>query len=86
MTDLSKLKPKAGKGTPPALEVTNTNLKTPPREAPVKFKKIKIEFSVPEEIAQEFSQEAGMRFGFKKGSKSDLFLAMFQEYQDRKAG
>ena len=86
MADLTKLKPKAGKGTPPAPEVTNTNLKEPPREAPTKVKKTKIEFSVPEHVAAEFSQEAGQRFGFKKGSKSDMFLAMFQEYQDRKAG
>lgn len=82
MADLTKLK--AGKGRPPAPEITNANLKKPPREGHVK--KTKIEFSVPEHMVQEFSQEAGQRFGFKKGSKSDLFIAMWQEYQDRKAG
>ncbi len=96
MADVKKLKSHADKGAPPVIEVkdskgkppppseTNDNLNKPPREAPVK--KTKIEFSVPEHMATEFSQEAGNRFGFKKGSKSDLFIAMFQEYQDQKAG
>ncbi|MCU7879195.1 MAG: hypothetical protein KZQ66_17260 [Candidatus Thiodiazotropha sp. (ex Lucinoma aequizonata)] len=93
MADLTKLKP-ADKGAPPPVETkttkgkppseTNDNLNKPPREAPVK--KTKIEFSVPETMANAFSQEAGHRFGFKKGSKSDLFIAMWQEYQDLKAG
>ena len=85
MTDVTKLKPKAAaKGTPPAPEITNTNLKSSPREKPVK--KGKIEFSVPEHILDEFSKEAGERFGFKKGSKSDLFVAMFDEYMGQKNG
>lgn len=94
MADLTKLKTHADKGAPPTVEAkrekgsppseTNDNLNKPPREAPVK--KTKIEFSVPEHLAHAFSQEAGDRFGFKKGSKSDLFIAMWQEYQDRKAG
>ena len=81
MADLAKLKTKAGKGTPPAAEVTNTNLKTSPRENPAK--KGKIEFSVPEYMLDEFAQEAGKRFGFRKGSKSDLFIAMWDEYKNR---
>ncbi len=82
MADISKLKDKAGKGTPPALQVTNTNLRTPPRDKTAK--KAKIEFSVPENILDEFALEAGKRFGFKKGSKSDLFVAMWDEYQSQK--
>ena len=81
MADLAKLKTKAGKGTPPAAEVTNTNLEISPREKPVK--KGKIEFSVPEYMLDEFAQEAGKRFGFRKGSKSDLFIAMWDEYKNR---
>ena len=84
MADIAKLKPAAGKGTPPAPEVTNTNLKTSPREKPEK--KGKIEFSVPENILDEFAQEAGNRFGFRKGSKSDLFIAMWDEYKSRIPG
>ena len=85
MVDVAKLKPRrTGKGTPPAPDVTNSNLKTPPREKPTK--KAKIEFSVPEHILDDFAKEAGERFGFKKGSKSDLFIAMWSEYQERIAG
>ena len=84
MADLGKLKARTGKGTPPAPEVTNQNLKTLPREKPAK--KGKIEFSVPENILDEFAQEAGHRFGFKKGSKSDLFVAIWNEYKSRKTG
>lgn len=85
MADIAKLKTKAaGKGSPPAPEMTNGNLKKPLREVPTK--KAKIEFSVPEYILDEFAQEAGQRFGFKKGAKSDLFIAMWEEYQSRKSG
>ena len=82
MADLAKLKAKtAGKGLPPEPDVTNINLRTPPREKSAK--KGKIEFSVPEPLLDEFAQEAGRRFGFKKGSKSNLFLAMWEEYKTR---
>ncbi len=93
MADITKLRSKADKGTPPAIETkidkgrppppdqTNDNLVKPPRDKPVK--KAKIEFSVPEHILNEFAQEAGKRFGFKKGSKSDLFVAMWDEYKNR---
>ena len=84
MADLTRLKKgAASKGTPPTLEETNLNLSTPPREQPAKktpIKKIKMEFSVPEGMVDEFAIEAGKRFGFKKGSKSDLFVAMWEEY------
>ena len=39
------------------------------------------QFSVPEPLLDEFAQEAGRRFGFKKGSKSHLFLAIWEEYK-----
>ena len=82
MANLETLKAKtAGRGIPPPPDVTNTNLKTSPRGKPAK--KSKIEFSVPEPLLDEFAQEAGRRFGFKKGSKSNLFLAMWEEYKTR---
>ena len=82
MADLEKLKAKtAGRGIPPGPDITNTNLRTHPRGKPVK--KGKIQFSVPESLLDEFAQEAGRRFGFKKGSKSNLFLAMWEEYKPR---
>ena len=85
MVSVEKLKSRhAGKGTPPAPDVTNSNLRTPPRDKPVR--KAKIEFSVPEHILDDFAREAGARFGFRKGSKSDLFIAMWNEYQGRLTG
>ena len=85
MVNVAKLKPRnVSKGTPPGPDVTNSNLRTPPREKPVR--KAKIEFSVPEHILDDFAKEAGGRFGFRKGSKSDLFIAMWNEYQERFSG
>ena len=90
MADISKLKKAANKGTPPTVDIkrnkgkpppteqTNDNLNKPPQDGSVK--KAKIEFSVPEYLLDAFAQEAGKRFGFKKGSKSDLFMAMWDEY------
>lgn len=90
MVDITKLKSKSNKGVPPSVDgkinkgtppltKTNNNLNKPPRDKPLK--KGKIEFSVPEYILAEFAQEAGKRFGFKKGSKSALFIAMWNEYK-----
>jgi len=76
MADITKLRSKANKGTPPTVEPktdkgrppssnqTNDNLNKPPREKPVK--KAKIEFSVPEHILDEFAQEAGKRFALQE--------------------
>ncbi len=79
MASVTKLKTKPrskGKGEPPSVGVTNENLRTP-------IKKGKIEFSVPEAMLDEFSVAAGSRFGFKKGCKSELFIAMWEEYKER---
>lgn len=82
MADIEKLKIKVGKGVPPAPETTNNNLKYPPREKP-EIKTV-MQFSIPEAIQREFSAEAGQRFGFKKGSKSDLFIALWEAYKNNK--
>ena len=95
MADITKLKPKASdKGAPPPTELgdgkgrppmeTNENLSAQPRE--VLVKKTKMEFSVPADMADAFSLAAGQRFGFKKGSKSELFIAMWKEYKDLQVG
>lgn len=83
MANIAKLKPKTGKGTPPAPEYTNNNLQTQPREK--SEKKTVMQFSIPEIIQSEFSTEAGQRFGFKKGSKSDLFIAMWEAYKNERS-
>jgi len=82
MASVTKLKTKPrgkGKGEPPSIRVTNENLKTGTKP----IKKGKIEFSVPEDMLDEFSLAAGSRFGFKKGCKSELFIAMWEEYKER---
>ena len=97
MVDLAKLKTRADKsapptpeasrgrkGAPPPPEQTNENLNKPPRDARVA--KGKIEFSVPRELLEAFALEAGRRFGFKKVSKSELFIAMWDEYRHRSSG
>ena len=87
MANVTKLKAKSknqSKGEPPAPVVTNGNLREPSREGSTK--KRKIEFSGPADLLDEFAQAAGQRFGFKKGSKSDLFLAMWEDYKTRVSG
>ena len=97
MVDITKLKSKADKGAPPPPEQLRTVKGSPPRETPPRetnenlsdslrerpVAKAKIEFSVPEGLLNEFAQEAGRRFGFKKGSKSNLFVALWEEYKGR---
>lgn len=84
MADISKLKTQADKGAPPPPQRRNDNLKRPTR-GPTRAK-AKIEFSVPSELRDEFALEAGRRFGFKKGAKSDLFIALWDEYKRRITG
>lgn len=83
MVNITKLKHKLGKGIPPAPGETNNNLQVPAREK--LEKKTVLQFSIPETIQREFSSEAGQRFGFKKGSKSDLFVAMWEAYKKNKS-
>lgn len=85
MANVKALKAKAAdKGAPPPAATTTQNLAAPPRES--KEPKGKIEFSVPESVVDAFSEEAGRRFGFKKGAKSDFFLALWTDYLSRKSG
>ena len=84
MADLGKLKRRADKGAPPAPERTNTNLRKPARGG--RQSKAYLQFSVPEELRDEFAMEAGRKFGFKKGSKSTLFIAMWEDYKGRQSG
>ena len=81
MANLGKLKGRGDKGAPPPAERTNENLRMPDRSP--RQRKGYIQFSVPVELRDEFAMEAGRRFGFKKGSKSDLFIAIWEEYKGR---
>ena len=68
MADLTRLKARARKGTPPTPEVTNSNLKTPPREGQVK--KTKIEFSVPSTWRTNFRRKPDSASGSRRGRKA----------------
>ena len=83
MANFKSLKKGADKGAPPPATRITENLRKPPRE---KEEKGKIEFSVPRSVIEDFSQEAAERCGFKKGSKSDFFMLMWEEYLSRKTG
>ena len=43
-------------------------------------KTVPIQVWVRPSIAEAFGERAGVDFGFKKGSKSQLFLAMWERY------
>ena len=81
MADLGKLKRRADKGSPPAPARTNENLRKAPRSG--RQRKAHIQFSVPVELRDEFAMEAGRKFGFKKGSKSEFFITMWEDYKGR---
>ncbi len=78
MANVGKLKP-AKKGAPPTTETTSANLDKPPREKKPE-KKVKIEFSLPENVVEEFEREAYTMFGFKKGGKSNFFMVIWDQY------
>lgn len=87
MTDFSNMK-RRGKGvSPPSPDDTNSNLEIPRslrRDTRAKpSKNAHVQFSIPLEVVNEFSIEAGKRFGFRKGSKSELFMAIWEDYKSK---
>ena len=75
MVNTSALK----KGAPPPRE-NNRNLpQTDPRAPEGKNKPLQL--MVPPEVFLAFSARAGEEFGFTKGAKSRLFLAMWEAYK-----
>lgn len=83
MAKVSALKTGKASGPPPA-DAAPKNLDLPARDK--KEAKGKIEFSVPEWLIEDFSAEAARRFGFKKGSKSLMFMQLWEEYNSRDSG
>ena len=77
MADIAKLKTSKASGPPPESAAPG-NTDKPPRDKP--SLKSKIEFSGDQAIIEEFSELAGRKFGFKKGSKSEMFLALLEHY------
>ena len=68
------------KGTPPArTKKTRSPIDTDPR--PAEGKNRALQLMVPPGVFLEFSARAGQEFGFTKGAKSRLFLAMWDSYK-----
>ena len=74
MVNTSALK----KGPPPPREKNRNSIQTDPR--PTEGKNKPLQLMVPPEVFLAFSARAGEEFGFKKGAKSRLFLAMWEAY------
>lgn len=70
------------KGAPPAREKAKDVIKADPR--PTEGKNKPLQVMVPPSVFEAFSARAGEEFGFSKGGKSQLFLAMWEAYTVRK--
>ena len=66
------------KGAPPPRAATKSPIDADRRPAEGKTKPLQL--MVPPEVFEAFSARAGQQFGFTKGSKSRLFLAMWKAY------
>ena len=69
------------KGTPPRREDNPNSIRANPRSQRPKNKPPQL--MVPTEVFLAFSARADDEFGFSKGSKSRLFLAMWEAYISR---
>jgi len=78
MANTSALKKK---GQPPRRETNPNLIQANPRSRRSKNKPLQL--MVPPEVFLEFSARAGQEFGFTKGSKSRLFLAMWKKYSSQ---
>ena len=74
MANTSALK----KGVPPRRETSLNLTQTDPR--PLEGKNRPLQLQVPQDVFLAFSAKAGEEFGFTKGAKSRLFLAMWEAY------
>ena len=70
------------KGAPPPRESAKTSSKPIPDQSEAKNKPLQV--MVPPEVFDAFSARAGETFGFSKGSKSQLFMAMWESYSSMK--
>ena len=78
MANTSALKKK---GRPPRREDIPNLIHTNPRSQQAKNRPLQL--MVPPEVFLAFSARAGEEYGFTKGSKSQLFLAMWKTYTSR---
>lgn len=80
-TNITKLK--TSKGAPPAADLTPDVIRENSRAGDVSMRPI--QFRVPESVFNQFSERAGREFGFNKGSKSQLFLKLWTDYQNKQS-
>lgn len=78
MANTSMLK----KGAPPPREKAANVIQADPRPSEGKNKPLQVQ--VPQEVFEAFSARAGEEFGYSKGAKSQLFLAMWEAYKAMK--
>ena len=79
MTNASALR----KGSPPRRATTANPIAADRRPAEGKNKPLQL--MVPPDVFDAFSARAGEEFGFTKGAKSRLFLAMWEAYRSTQA-
>lgn len=70
------------KGAPPPREKATNIIEADPRKSEAKNKPLQV--MIPPEVFDAFSARAGETFGFSKGSKSQLFMAMWESYNSMK--
>jgi len=70
------------KGAPPPRENATNIIEADPRKSETKNKPLQV--MVPPEVFDAFSARAGETFGYSKGSKSQLFMAMWEAYNSMK--
>ena len=71
------------KGEPPKRTKKTPVIQTNSRPSGEKGKGI--QFMIPPSIINDFGREAGENLGFTKGSKSQMFLKLFEFYKENKA-
>ena len=67
------------KGAPPRRDKAENVIKADPRPSEGKNKPLQV--MVPPSVFEAFGARAGEEFGFSKGAKSRLFMAMWSAYQ-----
>ena len=71
------------KGAPPARTDGGNTIKADPRPADGKNKPLQV--MIPPDVFDAYSAKAGEEFGFTKGAKSQLFMAMWEAYNSMKS-
>lgn len=66
------------KGAPPSRETSPNVIAVDPRKD--EGRKQPLQVKIPQDVHQAFSARAGEEFGFTSGSKTKLFLAMWEAY------